>query len=130
MCLHNFCWGGNSRGQASPPAGRFSAVSAGGEHTCALRESGEIECWGARWRSPPTGPPAGRFSAVSAGYEHTCALRKSGGIACWGSNDEGESSPPAGRFSAVSAGSEHTCALRESGGIACWGEIAIILSAR
>ena len=28
------CWGANDVGQATPPAGTFTAVSAGGDHTC------------------------------------------------------------------------------------------------
>ena len=32
--------------QAVPPDGNFEAVAAGGAHTCGLRPSGEVECWG------------------------------------------------------------------------------------
>ena len=34
-------------GQAQPPPGRFVDVAAGGEHTCAIRKDGGLECWGA-----------------------------------------------------------------------------------
>jgi alpha-tubulin suppressor-like RCC1 family protein len=33
-------------GQADPPEGDFVAVSAGGHHTCAVRQSGGATCWG------------------------------------------------------------------------------------
>ena len=42
------CWGNNTIGQTDPPAGTYSAVSAGGNHSCALTtagEAGEIVCW-------------------------------------------------------------------------------------
>lgn len=55
-----YCWGGNRHGQtgslqltkpASTPAlvnadTDWAAVSAGGEHTCALKTSGDLYCWG------------------------------------------------------------------------------------
>ena len=33
-------------GQASPPEGRFKAVTAGGELSCGLRSDGTVTCWG------------------------------------------------------------------------------------
>ena len=107
----------------APPAPRYIAVSAGGYHTCGLRESGEIECW--RWYDEgQTEAPAGRFTAVSAGDGHTCAIRESDSeIECWRWYDGGQTEAPAGRFTAVSAGGGHTCAIRESDSeIECWGQ--------
>ena len=127
------CWGSNSGGQISPPAGRFIAVSAGGAHACAIRATndgtieyafGEIECWGNNFHLQ-VNPPTGRFIAVSAGGNHTCALRESREIECWGSLDgywRYTNDAPSGRFTAVSTGVGHTCAIRESGEIACWGD--------
>ena len=113
------CWINND-GQASPPSGRFSAVSVGLEdHTCGLRETGAVECW--INDHGQTDAPTGRFSAVSAGWYHTCGLRESGAVECWGRNNYGETDAPAGRFSAVSAGGYHTCGLLDSGTIECWG---------
>ena len=34
------CWGSNEFGQADPPVGQYSAVSAGSRHTCALDRRG------------------------------------------------------------------------------------------
>jgi alpha-tubulin suppressor-like RCC1 family protein len=33
-------------GQATPPGGTFTQVSAGSEHTCGLRTNGYWTCWG------------------------------------------------------------------------------------
>ena len=77
-------------------------VSVSQGHSCALRESGVIVCWGANDRGQADAPP-GRYRSVSAGWSHTCALRESGEIACWGSNREGESDAPPGKYLAVGA---------------------------
>ena len=95
-------------------------VSAGREHSCGLRETGAVECWGYNY-SGQTDAPAGRFSAVSAGGWHTCGLRETGAVECWGYNEDGRADAPAGRFSAVSVGGRHTCGLRETGAVECWG---------
>ena len=65
------------------PQGEFRAVSANSLYTCAVRESGEIECWGSKSYGRGDAPP-GRFSAVNAGANHACAIRESGEITCWG----------------------------------------------
>ena len=153
------CWGSNTTsrqdpntgedvsfhtGQATAPAGSFSAVSAAYSHSCAIRPDGAIECWGglavieglpsggasvAQWELPL--PPAGSFTAVSAGSDfanstaHSCAIRaESGAIACWGLSGYGLiDARPTGRFTAVSAsGNYHACAIRDTGAIVCWGD--------
>ena len=105
---------------SAAPAAGFVAVSGGGVHTCGLRTSGAIECWGDN-EFGQADAPAGSFTAISAGIFHTCGLRESGEVACWGLNREGQTNAPAGRFSAVSAGSSHNCGLRDTGEIECWG---------
>ena len=129
------CWGDNYAEQLNSPAGRFTAVNnaRGNGYTCGLRESGEIECWGAKgsrggWKVDfgQLAPPPGPFTAVSAGAEHACGLRTSGAIECWGMplNDHGQTIAPVGRFTAVSAGAYYNCAIRTgSGAIECWGDL-------
>ena len=162
------CWGNSYYGQAglSPkpngslndgkkymsddvvelPPGLFTALSAGGEHTCGLRTDATLACWGHDYYGQAD-PPRGRFTAVTAGAWHSCAISVGGTVQCWGfSNigapgDERRSSgacflwttaapeycwraagyEPDGVFSSVSAGALHTCGLRPDSTISCWG---------
>ena len=90
-----------------------TAVTAGGDHTCARLPGGHAECWGynsygqlgdavsngpeicefgvVRCAKTPVAA-SGIASAVSiaAGGDHICALLATGGVACWGSNASGE----------------------------------------
>src|SRR5262249_55043653 len=82
------CWGLNDLGQAAPPPavgaptrGAATAVTAGGNHSCAIAApSGAVVCWGGNG-SGESSPPAsvdgtsGTASAIAAGETHTCAMR-------------------------------------------------------
>ena len=104
--------------------GDSSRVSAGPSHTCGVRGSGEVSCWGNDYFGQAT-PPGGRFVSVSAGERHTCGvLRATRRAACWGSDSAGQSSPPGGRFVSVSAGVSQSCGLRPDGSADCWGRSA------
>ena len=112
-----------------PALPRYTAVSAGGQHTCAIRGDRAIACWGLN-DDGQTDAPAGSFTAVSAGAAHTCAIHLTGGaLECWGSNAHGQATAPAGSYRAVSAGRDHTCAIHASGEIECWGSNAHVVNA-
>ncbi|MCY3805782.1 MAG: RCC1 domain-containing protein [bacterium] len=72
-------------GEVDAPDGRFTAVTAGLEHSCGLRTNGTIECWGGGTSDGgPADAPGGRFTAVTAGSFHSCGLLSDGTITCWG----------------------------------------------
>jgi hypothetical protein len=162
-----FCWGRNVRGElgvrrttraclgmacsvvpvAVESDVRFSAISARGEHSCALTKEGTAYCWGdnragqlgvgsgAELVVHPTRVPAPtRFAELAAGGLHTCALDVNGRAYCWGSNETGAlgvvsqdarsvPSPVATdqRFAAITTTGAHSCALTRDGTAVCWG---------
>ena len=111
------CWGSGAAGQlgngffgdSSAPVSVSTltlgvvAIDAGDSHTCALKASGTIRCWGSDAsgqlgdglttnESKPVavgGLPTG-MGAVSAGSAHTCAITGDGAAKCWGDNTYGQ----------------------------------------
>jgi alpha-tubulin suppressor-like RCC1 family protein/endonuclease/exonuclease/phosphatase family metal-dependent hydrolase len=155
------CWGANRVGQLGDGtttdrltpvevtglASGVRAISAGGEHTCALTAQGGVKCWGFLMFAPDyltsthSSTPvdviglASGVSAISVGEISICALTAGGGVKCWGSNDRGilgdgttidrgtpgDVSGLTSGVSAISMGGAHTCALTSSGAVKCWG---------
>lgn len=157
-----YCWGQNwdnarggrlgdgTRTSRSTPVAvatdlRFTAISAGADHSCAIATSGAAYCWGVNAAGElgnggggdATRPVAVlgnlTFSTVSAGMSRSCGRTTNGAAYCWGvaflgnGTTTGATTPVAvaggltfGSLS-VSAGSIYTCGVA-SGGIAhCWG---------
>jgi len=40
------CWGGYPLNVPQSAPGSFTQVSVGGEHVCAIKSTGELQCWG------------------------------------------------------------------------------------
>jgi alpha-tubulin suppressor-like RCC1 family protein len=126
-----------------------SRIGAGGDHSCVVRPSGAVACWGigtsgelgngglASSSKPVavsglgTAKPA---TAVAVGASHACALLATGAVNCWGKNGAGQlgnatttgaPTPVAvvnlSGVTAVAAGVAHTCALLVDGTVRCWG---------
>ncbi|GAB1689789.1 hypothetical protein KRM28CT15_15920 [Krasilnikovia sp. M28-CT-15] len=160
-----YCWGSGSWGalgngdtaeQWTPvpvavPAGvRFTQLTAGPEHTCALGNDTKAYCWGSgydgqlgngdtadQWTPVPVTAPGGvSFTQLSVGWAHTCGLGSDAKAYCWGHGAYGalgngdtadHSTPvpvtaPAGvRFTQVVAGLQHTCGVGSDTRAYCWG---------
>ncbi len=111
------CWGDNGWGQlgdgtttnrAAPtiPSGLASDVveiSLGDAHTCALRSTGGVKCWGSNYyralgdgtqsdRHVPTDVSAlaSGATSIAAGGLHSCAVLDDTTVKCWGLNLYGE----------------------------------------
>ena len=159
------CWGWNLYGQlgagifnmhsSSVPVGvaglasGVDAITGGGEHTCALTDTGGATCWGRNQFGQlgdnstvdtiapidVTGLGSG-VTAIAAGGYHTCVRTDTGGAACWGYNSYGQlgdgsntDAHTAVAVSGLSSGADavattgnHTCALTDTGGVSCWGK--------
>lgn len=154
------CWGSNEFGQLGHGGSlTFSttpvtvlgitdatAISAGGDFTCALVGAGGVSCWGDNsYRQ--LGNVDVDFSAVplavsgitdaiaiETGFSHACAVRSSGAITCWGNNASGQlgggfASEPSLPVTVVgitdaigtAATLDSTCALSVGGAVHCWG---------
>ena len=173
-----FCWGNiqranfvgtttyplQVRGPNSEVLSGVKQVSVGFSHICALKESGQVFCWGkgdyGQLGNNNSGTnyisyvpvevvglnglgSLGEVKQVSVGFSHTCALKESGQVVCWGGGDYGQlgnnnlgtnyiSPVPVevvglnglGILSGIrqlSAGNRYSCAVQESGRVFCWG---------
>lgn len=99
---------------------KFSQVSVGPYHACAVKNDDTVACWGRNDMGQST-PSAGAFASVSVGTFFSCGLKRDGTVACWGANTVGQSTPPDGMFTQIAAGGGFTCGIKSDGTIACWG---------
>ena len=162
-----YCWGSDhdwqlgfpdqvDRYQPSPVvidddpslAERVVAATAGGWHTCAVVDDGELWCWGevAEGRLGIEAPsdvtmPTRVFMdrevpirALDAGRRHTCVIAEDTSMQCMGTRASGElgvglevsaSFLPFelqdDGWEDVALGESFTCALRRGGALYCWG---------
>ena len=156
------CWGRNNSRQlgdgtyddrstpfnVSGLSSGIKAIAPGGDHTCALTQSGAVKCWGRNDfgqlgdgthnpKNTPVDVPSlsSGVTAIVAGEYHTCVLTQSGAVKCWGRNNYGQlgdgthnrSNTPVGvsdlssGITTIAAGANHTCALTQGGAVKCWG---------
>lgn len=127
------CWGANAHGQLgdggttdrSTPVdvvglgSGVSAIFAGYDYSCAVLDTGRVQCWGVNnvaqlgetahaWNSPtPVAVGGGQGRALAdvvaiapGGYAHACAINIDGGVNCWGWNVDGELGNGTAQFAA------------------------------
>ena len=154
------CWGDGQFGQvgnaANPSAtnpvdvvglsGTATAIALNNSASCALMQSGAVQCFGSdAFGQLGNGPGFTNSNtaiavlgisnavAISAGATHFCAALADGSAKCWGDNNSGQlgdnsltnrETPTAvsnlSGVQTISGGEFHTCAAT-SGGLKCWG---------
>ena len=96
-------------------------MTAGENHTCAIKPDGNVTCWGGNtWGQAPA-YRAGPDTQIDAGDLFTCGLRTNGAIDCWGYNLYGQRKPPIGAYVSMTAGGGHACAIDDDSNLVCWG---------
>jgi hypothetical protein len=127
------CWGENSYNQTSVVNGLsdVKSIAIGEQSSCALTESGKVECWGThvgpRSSSMANAPSnLGKVIAISNGASHACAIGEDNAVRCWGQNDYGQTNVPSdlGAVRTVLAARYQSCAITVANGLRCWGGIA------
>jgi alpha-tubulin suppressor-like RCC1 family protein len=163
-----WCWGANPGGQigngqsgfgalVSKPfhvtklGGAAVALAAGGNHTCAILEGGDVWCWGYDYsgqigdgnEGPDLKVPfpvkvvglPDKATSIAAGDGQSCAVLANGEAWCWGEGGFGEfgvgtpnqpvAKPqlafPGAPVAAIDQGALHGCVARTSGEVACAG---------
>ncbi|KAJ1272085.1 hypothetical protein BS78_06G175700 [Paspalum vaginatum] len=134
-----YCWGSNSYVKSGVPqpmieGAKYSELSAGDNHLCALRAAEDgihganagtslIDCWG--YNMTATHTVAEAVLTISAGSVFNCGLfARNRTVFCWG--DETVSgvvglAPRDVRFQSIGAGGYHVCGVLENAQVFCWG---------
>ena len=134
------CWGGSVLNRPFTE-GPFKAFAVGARHTCGVRDSGHVNCWGSNTNLQSSGwkpflsanlqaasalvqnlTTDYTFKSVSAAYVHTCGVfdgktsgQTEGEVLCWGHNANGQATSPADRtFARISVGLYHGCGLLDA----------------
>lgn len=122
------------------------SIAAGSNHTCVVRATGKVSCWGDNFQgqlgdgtnidssSPVDVVGIEDAVSVGAGGTTTCVIQKTKKASCWGNNFRGglgdgttadTNKPVAVKdlddIATIAPSSNHTCAVRTNGELWCWG---------
>lgn len=141
-------WGALAPLGANALSPKATAISTGGQHSCAALSTGGVVCWGHNGHGElgnnsdaDSDLPrqvvglSGSVKMVVGGAHHSCALLSSGAVNCWGRNQYGQIGNNQGvgdywtaqsvnlnsAATAIAAGDAHTCALLNDHTVWCWG---------
>ena len=92
----------------SRPCDKPTKIVPGKHHTCAIRESGSVVCWGknddgqlgngtnisSRYPVTVLGVTTTSTSGLAIGENHSCVLDTANTVWCWGKNDKGQAGAP------------------------------------
>jgi len=140
---------GTAAGAPAESTNDWAQISSGYYHTCAVKATGQLWCWGQNTHgqlgtggTTPSSVPAQvgvatDWKSVSAGSAWTCAVKTAGTLWCFGRDDYGQLGNGPGTtadqpspvqvgtatdWASVSSGlGETTCGRRASKRIYCWG---------
>lgn len=128
---------------------RWVDVAVGRHFSCAVRDDGEVWCWGtnADGRAglnvdysavPVRVAGVDNATQITAGEAHACVVRDDRSVMCWGRNEYGQlgdsTTTSRARPAAVvirdvvqiEASRDHTCARVVEGDVYCWGRPYLI----
>ena len=80
----------------SPITTPVASISTGNVVTCALLDTGLLQCFGYDGYNGQATPPTdlGTVVQVDMGAAHGCAVTTAGEVRCWGYNAEGQATVP------------------------------------
>jgi alpha-tubulin suppressor-like RCC1 family protein len=149
-----YCWGTNNvfgplgTGDTNPRANPtqigadtdWKLVAPGKDHTCAIKSSGALWCWGwnafgqvgigsttqGQYDAPVAVDESNTYLDVDARGVQTCGVRSDGSLLCWGSGAGTNNPAPTAvdstkDWAKVRIGAGFACALKQDGSLYCWG---------
>lgn len=120
------CWGDDTDGQSSPPAGKYVSVHSGDRYSCAIRDAQgarPLVCWGAG-AAVENVPQNQYYYDVSAYGANVCANVGPYYKFCWGEDAAALQPPASVNLANYAVGARHACAIsmQQGGRVHCWGD--------
>ena len=110
--------------------GGFKEIDAGGRHSCGLRSSGRVRCWGdSGLAANAPGLAFQQVSAPTGPADHACGINLSrlepggaeyGTALCWGADSSSVPRVVEGTLTQVATGFARSCGLRPDDTVLCW----------